>query len=414
MILKMKLLFEKAIKERRGNIDLSHLLPDWKQWLIDAANNNYFDAINLIGTYSLYYHPSPIDFTLEEGVNMLKKSADLGNVESMLMLADYYDQEKEYSNGGGDSEKALYWYKAAAKKGSQYAMYSLGNIYRYDNATGLSHRVKYNIANNDTALIYFKKASNNPPLLSSSFYDNFGYELTKSESERTTTDAYRQLSIMYSNGLGCEKDIAKAAEYKKLSDYPIGVNISDAWNLYLKDEYTACIKKLDEIDRLLLKNNKTGYLRILCLDKMYQNGNIEDLKTLADKFTLQYQAMDKDKEYHEVNEIAQRINPERIYNSVDVMPEFPGGQAGLSKHISSNIKFPKDTLNNNISGKVFVWFVVDKKGSVKDITVLKGLGKAFDEEAVRVFRIMPLWTPGYQNGKPVNVEFTIPLNFTSN
>jgi TonB family protein len=102
---------------------------------------------------------------------------------------------------------------------------------------------------------------------------------------------------------------------------------------------------------------------------------------------------------------------ELIFESVDENPEFPGGVKELFAFISSNLKYPLEAQKNDISGKVFIKFIVRKDGSISDLKVLKGLGFGCDEETVRVLSQLPKWKPGKQNGEPVNVMFTMPVNF---
>ncbi len=100
-----------------------------------------------------------------------------------------------------------------------------------------------------------------------------------------------------------------------------------------------------------------------------------------------------------------------IYAVVEQMPEYPGGQMVLRKYIAENIKYPKEAQKKGIQGKVFVGFVVDKKGNVTDVKIVKGVDEFLDKEAVRVVKAMPKWKPGKEKGKPVNVNYTVPINF---
>lgn len=99
---------------------------------------------------------------------------------------------------------------------------------------------------------------------------------------------------------------------------------------------------------------------------------------------------------------------------VEDMPEFPGGEAAMYKWLGKNIKYPQVAKENGIEGKVFVRFIVDGSGKVKESQVLRGIGGGCDEEALRVVNKMPAWKPGKQRGKPVNVQFTIPIHFQLN
>ena len=104
-------------------------------------------------------------------------------------------------------------------------------------------------------------------------------------------------------------------------------------------------------------------------------------------------------------------NDELIFETVEDNPKFPGGVKAMYNFIAGNLKYPVEAQKNNITGKVFVKFVVRQDGSISNMKVLKGIGYGCDEETVRVISQMPRWIPGKQNGKPVNVMFTMPINF---
>ena len=101
-----------------------------------------------------------------------------------------------------------------------------------------------------------------------------------------------------------------------------------------------------------------------------------------------------------------------IYTVVEEMPEYPGGTEALLEYLRSNIVYPESAKEKNIEGRVFVNFVVAADGSVKDAKVLRGIYEDCDNEALRVVSNMPTWKPGKQDGKPVNVSYNIPINFT--
>ncbi len=101
-----------------------------------------------------------------------------------------------------------------------------------------------------------------------------------------------------------------------------------------------------------------------------------------------------------------------VFTVVEVMPVYPGGEEERIKFLSSNVKYPEDAKKKGIQGTVFVTFVIEEDGSVGDVKVLRGIGGGCDEEAVRVVKMMPKWTPGRQSGKVVRVQFNMPLRFT--
>ncbi len=102
----------------------------------------------------------------------------------------------------------------------------------------------------------------------------------------------------------------------------------------------------------------------------------------------------------------------QVFMVVENMPEFKGGQNALSKYIVENLKYPEAAKNNKIQGRVFVSFIVEKDGSVSNVKVLRGIGSGCDDEAIRVVKGMPKWTPGEQRGKKVRVQYNLPINFS--
>ena len=103
---------------------------------------------------------------------------------------------------------------------------------------------------------------------------------------------------------------------------------------------------------------------------------------------------------------------ETVFMVVEQMPEFPGGDDAMSKFLDENLVYPKQAKKQNIQGKVWIGFIVDKDGTVRNVEVLRGIGGGCEEEAVRVIKLMPKWKPGTQSGKPVMVKFRFPINFT--
>lgn len=101
-----------------------------------------------------------------------------------------------------------------------------------------------------------------------------------------------------------------------------------------------------------------------------------------------------------------------IFTVVEESPSFPGGDQGRIKYLMDNIVYPQMARESGIQGTVYVTFVVEKNGSVTDVRVLRGIGGGCDEEAVRVVKSMPKWNPGKQRGKPVRVQFNMPIKFT--
>lgn len=106
------------------------------------------------------------------------------------------------------------------------------------------------------------------------------------------------------------------------------------------------------------------------------------------------------------------VDEASIFTVVESMPEFPGGLQELYNYLGNNIKYPVMAKESGIQGRVFVTFVVERDGSITDVRVMRGIGGGCDEEAIRVVQSMPKWQPGKQRGKPVRVQYNLPVRFT--
>lgn len=102
---------------------------------------------------------------------------------------------------------------------------------------------------------------------------------------------------------------------------------------------------------------------------------------------------------------------ENIFFVVEQMPEFPGGELALRKFIANNIQYPEVAQKNGIQGRVYVTFIVDKEGNIANAKIARGVDPSIDQEALRVVNNLPRWYPGVQKGEPVNVSYTVPINF---
>ena len=109
--------------------------------------------------------------------------------------------------------------------------------------------------------------------------------------------------------------------------------------------------------------------------------------------------------------LVDRPDNDSIYNIVEQMPQFPGGNPAMFEYISKNVKYPQKAKDEGIQGRVFIQFVVEKDGSVGEVKLLRGIGGGCDEEGIRVVKSMPKWTPGQQAGKAVRVLYTLPIFF---
>ncbi|MBD1362241.1 TonB family protein [Mucilaginibacter sp. ZT4R22] len=110
---------------------------------------------------------------------------------------------------------------------------------------------------------------------------------------------------------------------------------------------------------------------------------------------------------------APKANGDEIidFRGVEVNPEPYGGMAAFGKFLGKALRFPPQAQDAGVSGRVLMSFVIEKNGEISNITVDKGAGYGFDQEAVRVLKLAKAWKPGMQNGQPVRVRYSIPINF---
>jgi len=101
-----------------------------------------------------------------------------------------------------------------------------------------------------------------------------------------------------------------------------------------------------------------------------------------------------------------------IFTVVEDMPKYPGGFDKMYAFMGENIKYPQKAREEGIAGTVYITFVVEKDGSVTGINVLRGVDESLDKEAMRVIKLMPKWEPGTQRGKPVRVQYNLPIKFS--
>lgn len=107
----------------------------------------------------------------------------------------------------------------------------------------------------------------------------------------------------------------------------------------------------------------------------------------------------------------EKVEEEQIFEFLEEMPEFPGGEKAMLKWLGEHVKYPAVAAENNIQGRVMVSFVVERDGSVSNVKVDRGVDPSLDKEAIRLVESMPKWKPGMQTGKPVRCRFRLPVTF---
>jgi protein TonB len=136
----------------------------------------------------------------------------------------------------------------------------------------------------------------------------------------------------------------------------------------------------------------------------------EPLETEFEPFNSEAEEGDKI-EFQIPDGIIEEPEDDSIYLISEKQPAPPGGMIGLRYYLAKNIKYPREAVANDVQGKVYVRFVVNKKGIIENVQVLRGVHPLLDKEALRVVKNMPKWKPGEQSGKPVSVWFVLPIVF---
>jgi periplasmic protein TonB len=158
-----------------------------------------------------------------------------------------------------------------------------------------------------------------------------------------------------------------------------------------REEKKPELKKLKAIKNIILVPDEVE------LDKIFDFNVEANYKTAFD-----YESLEKE-----------IFKPDEPFISVEEMPKFNGGDPATEfrKFILENLVYPPLASDNDISGRVMVQFVVNKKGRVENAVIFQGVDPSLDKEALRVIMSSPLWTPGKQRGKEVNVQFIFPITF---
>lgn len=143
---------------------------------------------------------------------------------------------------------------------------------------------------------------------------------------------------------------------------------------------------------------------------------VENDVELEEELIIEDTEIDEDTEvdFVDIDTEEEEIEENVVFQIVEKMPQFPGGEAAMMRYLSDNIDYPTIAQENGIQGRVYVNFVVGKTGEISNIKVVRGVDPALDAEAIRVVKSMPNWEPGEQRGKPVNVSFMLPINFVLN
>ena len=221
-----------------------------------------------------------------------------------------------------------------------------------------------------------------------------------------------------------EKKSPKAnLENKKLMFMQIGMIISllIAWLAFEHKSYDK--RQIDEsllnrevvLDEEMVEITKQEEQKPQPVEQPQQTTQLEivedDVETEDLNINAEVEQNEIIEEYVAPEVVEEEVVEQEIFQIVEEMPSFPGGEGKLMEYVAKNIKYPQIARETGIQGRVFVGFVVEPDGSISNVKLLRGIGGGCDEEAMRVIKSLPKWKPGKQRGKAVRVSYQIPVFF---
>jgi TonB family protein len=231
-----------------------------------------------------------------------------------------------------------------------------------------------------------------------------GKEITKDELEKISPDKIESISVL-------KNESATILYGEKGKDGVILLTLKN-------DGQTNQSLKLQANSPLIFKNTDgSGSRPLIVKDGLIaENENVNNIppETIESINVLKGESATKkygEKGKNGVVEITLK-HPDEKSIIVESMPEFPGGVEALKKFVSESLQYPKEALEKGIQGQVMVGFVVSKSGEITDVRIKSGIDPSLDNEAVRIAKSMPKWTPGKQNGQGVDVFYKMPVNFS--
>ncbi|WP_234445893.1 energy transducer TonB [Carboxylicivirga marina] len=254
----------------------------------------------------------------------------------------------------------------------------------------------------ESGTIYSTGSYNNDKLTGRWLYHGFDGEID--------TVTYQSID-KYSNILGSNNDKRKIKKPSIKTEHKIQKSIIE----FLRQNF-----HLPARTRSAHRYVAFGVKLIIDLDGKLKGVNIpdsydEDLQLEVYRILSMYQCDFEIKKAFETtvyfDNMESSPSDEPVFFIVDTMPEFPGGDEGVRRFIAQTVRYPVEAQKKGIQGRVYVSFVIDRHGKIGEVKIAKGIDFYIDNEALRVVRSMPDWTPGSHNGKPVKVTYTVPIIF---
>lgn len=218
----------------------------------------------------------------------------------------------------------------------------------------------------------------------------------------------KRITMMYNQNNSASRRLRALALVPALG-IAVAVTNLDAVASVLSDTASAVIIESEEEPQILTDNLAISDEAIA----------LEKMMVVADKNTQNSSDEQTSEPAQDAESVAEPVKEEKtaataaneVYTVVEKKPQFPGGEAAMMKYVGENIRYPENAFKNKVQGRVIVQFVVQKDGKVGDVKILRGTDEELNNEAVRVIKSLPAFTPGEMDGKPVSVWYTFPVMF---
>lgn len=243
-----------------------------------------------------------------------------------------------------------------------------------------------------------------PKMLAYSFLDRMNFEGgTQGKRIDYYPNGKEKIVSYYKSG----QEVGDAISY-----YPNG----KVYNIITYSGKDAFLKECrDSTDRVLCENGNGKWIKFNDYFNIYVTGNVVNGKEDGEWIGSPVNNKKMQGVYADGKLISGDLSfskKQKFLNNYDVPPMFKGGVKGFALFLSKTIVYPKKAREDNVQGNVNLSFIVDIEGNITDIEVLRGIGGGADEEAVRALKTSPRWKPAIKDGKPVPVQFSVPVNFS--
>lgn len=351
------------------------------QWYAKAAQQGASQAQVQLGL--LIAEGKGVKQDLTAACDLFLKAAEQGNINGQELIGGYYLSGEGVKQ---DWSEAKRWLSLAAERNRPVAQFKLGYLF-YMGGNGITQDYKQ-------AFKWFKSSAELGLDIAQFYFGNcyyFGYGTKKDYKtsvewwEKAANQGYNaaqyNLGVCYENGDGVKKNLTEARKwYQKAAEGGF-----DEAKSALARIGASTAKKTSETR---FDSNQTG--------------------TTSNETNTSSANSQQSSEDH----VTTNTNEEIPYALVDTKPSFQGGDANtFSAWVSSHLSYPAVARENGVSGRVMVQFTVSTDGSITDVTVIRGVDPSLDQEALRVIRSSPKWTPGEHEGRKVNVTYQFPVIF---